>query len=102
MSNEVKIHEVRMITPVSVTFTDLSDVDWPAELSDKSKRKAQSDLFYLDHRAGEVRYVATPTLPVPEYLKSAILEYVSQRTPHIQTPPVPEKPTYNAESFKQP
>lgn len=101
MSHEVKIHEVRMLTPVLVTYTDLSDDNWSTEIDDKSKRRAQTELFYYDIMANDVKYVATPTLPVPDYLKSAIIQYVGQRTPTVPIPNMPEKPTYNAESFTQ-
>jgi hypothetical protein len=100
MANVVKIHDVRMLTPVLVTFTDLSDIDWPAELENKNNRKPHEELFYFDI-TGDVKYVTTPTLPVPEYLKKAIFEYVGLRTPSIEVPPMPQKPDYDPESFKQ-
>jgi hypothetical protein len=101
MANEAKIHDVRMLTPISVTFTDLSDIDWPAELSDKRKRKAQTELFYFDQVTKDVKYLATPTLPVPEYLKEAIIQHIGQHTPTVKVPAMPEKPAYTAESFTQ-
>lgn len=88
MSNEVKIQEVRMLTSVLVTYTDVDG-------------RPQTEMFYYDIMANNVKYVATPTLPVPEYLKSAIIQYVGQRTPSVPIPNMPEKPAYDAESFTQ-
>lgn len=101
MANQVEIHKILSVMPIMVEFTDVSDIDWPPGLADKSNRKPHTEWFYLNHNTGNVTYAATPLLPVPDYLKQAILDYVKIRTPSVSIPNMPEKPSYDAESFMQ-
>ena len=87
MTNQVEIHNIRALSPVLVNYTDESGYG--------------VELFYLDHVTGDIRYATTPTLPVPDQLVRAIIDYVKLRTPPLKVPPLPEKPDYKQETFTQ-
>ncbi len=89
MVGKVEIHEVIMLTPIAVTFTDYYS----------SYSGQVTDLFYFDYQAGNVIFAANPDKSVPNDVKRAIIDYVSVRTPPIVVPPMPERPSHDTDSF---